>query len=170
MNKMLVLIAAGVALATSAFAQPAKSPLKVIDALNMLAALRNLDGHTIVIKQNGQDTTIVQPWDFGSGSLRLKIARNVSALTAVEKSVEDTRQAIVKEIMKSMPAGTANIQQNTPEWETLQKQFADVLAQPAAVDLVRIRASDLKLDKNEIPITTLVALTPILDDDAPGPK
>src|SRR4051812_33830461 len=121
---MLVLIAAGVAIATSALAQPAKPSLTVIDALNMLAALRNLDGHTIVVKQNGQDTTLVQPWDFGSGSLRLKIARNVSALTAVEKSVEDTRQAIVKEIMKSMPAGAANIQQNTPEWETLQKQFA----------------------------------------------
>lgn len=141
-----------------------KPPLTVAQALSLLSALRNLDGHLVIIKQAGADQTVMVPWDFGSGTLRLRISRNITALAVNEKAVEDARQGIVREVIKSAP-GAKEITQNTPEWENFARQFNDVLNAAATVDLSRIRASELKLDKNEIPVTALSALAPILDDD-----
>lgn len=165
-RSLLLLAAAGVILSGSASAQKA---LTTADALSMLQALRNLDGRIVVVKQNGVDTPVTMPWEFGSGTLRLRIARNIAALAAIEKTVEDSRQSIVKEILKGMPAskdGTpTSIMPGTPEFDNFQRQITDILNQLAQVDLTRIRASELKLDKNEIPATALTALAPILDDD-----
>lgn len=134
-------------------------------------ALRNLDGHMIVVKQNGQDATIMTPWEFGSGSLRLRIANDLTILDAALKTAEDTRIAIVKELLKKASdrtgATVTEIKPDMPENAEFQKQFADLMAQPAngTQDLGRIKTSELRLDKNEIPVTVLSALAPILDQD-----
>ena len=151
-----------------------KPPLSNAQALSMLSALRNLDGHVVVIKQNGTDTQVMVPWEFASGTLRLRIARNITALTAVEKSIDDARQAIVKEILKGMPPDkdgkpATTIAPGSPEFEQFQRQITDALNAGAAVDLNRIKASELKLEKNEIPGTAISALSPIIDDDV-SPK
>jgi hypothetical protein len=172
-NLIAAAAAAVIVTVSAAAAQDAatkKPPLTNADALSMLQALRNLDGRTVVVNQpGGNKTSVMMPWDFGSGTLRLRIARNVTALAAVEKSIEDARVAIVREILKKEAAGADGAQQTinpgTPAYETFSRQIAEMLSQPAAVDLSRIRASELKLDKNEIPITALSALGPILDDD-----
>jgi nitroreductase len=145
----------------SAFAAEAPK-ITNAQALSMLQALRNLDGRMVIVKE----TPVMQPWDFGSGTLRLRIAKNVSALVAVEKAIDDARIGIVKEQMKG---GVDQIKPGTPEFDAFQKQYADMLNAPAQVELARIRASELKLDKNEIPVTALSALEPILDDDV-SPK
>lgn len=139
--------------------------LKVQDVLQVSTALRNLDGHMVVVKQGTAENTVMIPWDFGSGSLRLRIANNISILDAAAKNVEDSRQAIIKEIMKK--GNLTEIKPGTPEFEDFQRQYADVLVQPApgTQDLARIKASELRLDKNEIPPTVLSALKPIMDID-----
>lgn len=145
-----------------------KKALTVGEALTMLQAFRNLDGRVVVVKQNGVDTSVTTPWDFGSGTFRMKIAKNVAALVAVEQQVEDTRQKIVAEIQSRLPVGkngeASAIAQGTPEYEAFSKQINDMLKQPAQVTLSRIKVSELKLDKNEIPVTVLAALDPILDE------
>jgi hypothetical protein len=157
-----------------AYAETKAPQITNAQALSLLSALRNLDGHIVVIKQAGQDQTVMVPWEFGSGTLRLRIASNVTALVAVEKSVEDARQSIVKEVLSKMPAAEdgkprAAIPNGSPEFDVFQKQYADMMNAPAQVTLARIKASELKLDKNEIPVTALSALVPILDDDV-SPK
>lgn len=146
----------------------ADKTLTVADALSMLQAFRNLDGRIVVVKQNGVDTPVQMPWEFGSGTLRLRIARNVTALAAIEKAVEESRQNIVKEIIKGMPVGKdgppTSVVPGTPEFDNFSKQIADMLKQPAQVTLSRIKVGELKLDKNEIPVTALSALEPILDE------
>lgn len=140
--------------------------LNVAQALSLLSALRNLDGHQVIIKQNGQDVTVMQPWDFGSGLLRLKIANDITILAAVEKAADDARQATIKELMKDKPAGYS-IQTDQSALEEFGRQYAEILNQPAkgSDDLARIKASELKLEKNEIPVTALSALQPILEMD-----
>jgi hypothetical protein len=161
-----------IALSAMMFASPSDAqdnkPLTVGDALNVLAALRNLDGHTIVVK----DAPLVQPWEFGSGALRLKIANDIIILGAVEKASEEARVVIVKEILRSLPADkdgnpAMSIPPGSAAFMAFQAQFQDAMNAPAAgtQDLARIKASELKLDKNEIPASTLVALKPILDID-----
>jgi hypothetical protein len=159
-----------VILAATLAAGPARSDeakkVTLGDALTLAPALRNLDGHATVIKQNGQDATVVIPWEFGSGSLRLRISIDLNITKEAERIVEDSRAAIVKEILKDKPAGSS-IAAGTPELDEFQRQIKEVLAQPlpGGQDLARIKASELKLDRNEIPVTVLSALAPVLDMD-----
>lgn len=135
----------------SAAAQ-AKPKLTVGQGLSLLAALRTLDGHQVVIRQNGQEAVVLVPWELASGSLRLRVASNISILAINEKVAEDARQAILREGK-----------------DTAQAQYAEALEQPAqgGDDLSRIKASELRLDKNEMSVTALSALAPILDVDVP---
>lgn len=162
---VVLLCVLGTVFSTQAVAQ-ANPKLNVAQALSLLSALRNLDGHQVIIKQNGQDVTIMQPWDFGSGLLRLKIANDITILAAVEKAADDARQATIKELMKDKPAGYS-IQTDQSVLEEFGRQYAEILNPPAkgSDDLARIKASELKLEKNEIPVTALSALAPILDMD-----
>lgn len=152
----------------AALAPPA---LTIAQAIPLASALRNLDGHMVVIKQNGADNIVMIPWDFGSGSLRLRIANNLTILASIEKSAEDTRQAIIKEILKKASAAgkepVVEIKAGTPERDDFDRQFADMMAQPApgGKDIAHIKASELKLDRNDIPVTALSAMSPILDMD-----
>lgn len=173
--KRFILIAVAAAIvATGARAQD-KQPrekITVAQALSILVALRNLDGHIVIVKQGGVDNTVMVPWDFGSGMLRLKIANNMTILSLSEKAANDARQSIVKEVLKTMPAGARTIEPNTAEMDEFTRQYNEVLAGPApgTQDLSRIKASELRLDKNDIPVTALSALTPILDDDVSKSK
>lgn len=150
-------------------AEGGKITVQQVQALS--PALRNLDGRMIVIKQNGSDNVIMQPWEFGSGSLRLRIANNISIVDHSLKLIEEARIAIVKEGLAKRKARTgddaAEIKPGTIEFEETQKQITEFLTQPApgTQDLGRIKASELRLDKNEIPVTVLSALKPIMDED-----
>lgn len=157
-----ILIAASTATLPAQTA-PKPAPMKVSEALQALAALRNLDGRQVVVKQSGADVVVLMPWDFANGSLRLAIASNMTILANVEASNERVRQSIVKEILKGKP-GTTTISPGTPEWEEFARQYNDALAQPAAgvQGLTKINPRDLKLDVNEIAPSTLSGLDPLL--------
>jgi hypothetical protein len=146
----------------------ADKPMTVGDVIALGPHLRSLDGRLVVVKQkDGVDGLVLTPWDFASGTLRLRIGRNLTAVMAVEREVEDARQAIVKEVQSGLPAGQ-EIANGTPEWDRFQKQMTELMKQPSTVRLDHIKASELKLDKNEIPATTLSGLAPIMDDDVSG--
>ena len=153
------------AAAPAAAAASATGKILVRDALQLAAALRQLDGHMIVIKQGAQDNTVMVPWEFGSGSLRLRIANDLKIVSEVEAAAETSRQGIVKEILRK--SGRDKIEGGTAEYEDFQRQYADLVAQPAAgtQDLSRLKASELKLDRNELPVTVLLGLKPVLDID-----
>ena len=146
-----------------------KIKLTIGQALNILTAIKGLDGRTIIVKQNGQDAAIMQPWDFASGSLRLRILKNASALEPNVKLDEEARRKIVTEILAGMPEGTTDIKAGTPEYDRFFKQREQVLNEPAVgtENLYPIKVSELRLDRNEIPISVLSALEPILEMDIP---
>jgi len=141
--------------------------LTVRDALALAVALRNLDGRLVIVPADGGKPggSVMVPWEFGSGSLRLRIANDLAIVSAVEKNAEDVRQGIVRELLRKY--GVAEIRPATPEFEEFRRQYDQLLDQPAAGarDLGRIKASELRLDRNEIPVTALQALKPILDQD-----
>jgi hypothetical protein len=149
-----------IAIALVATQAHAADKLTIQQSLTVLGGLRNLDGHQIVV--NNQ--VVFQPWEFGSATLRLKLANDITILTAVETKQEAIRKSIILEISKDKPKDFA-IAPATPEMDEFMRQYNDLLAQPAdgTQDLARIGAAELKLDKNEIPSGTLAALKPILD-------
>lgn len=161
MKTLHMLVLAFLMLIGPALAESKKPALTNAEALSLLQALRTLDGRQVIVKQGTNESVVMQPWDFGSGTLRLRIARNITALAAVEKTVDEARQGVVKELLKT----TTAIAPGTPADDSFRVQIGEILKEGAQVDLSRIKASELRLDKNEIPVTALSALTPILDDD-----
>lgn len=168
MKAASIVILAAIAGIIPAIAEPAPPPKQTIaQCLGMLVALRNLDGHAT------PTGNALIPWEFGSGTLRLRIANNITALALFETSLETVRNGIVKELLAKLPADKDGrpptaIPPGTPEFDQLQKQYGDAIAQPCDVKLAHIKASDLKLDKNEIPVSVLAALSSIIDDDMGG--
>jgi hypothetical protein len=171
------MVGVGMALLALAGASPgaaqAKPPVTVAQGLSLLGALRNLDGRVVVIKgANGADQTVMLPWEFASGTLRIKIAKNIATLAANEKAANDAREAIIKELLGRMPAGKdgakpTTILPGTPEFDRFTVMYGEALEQPAkgSDELLRFKPSELKLEKNEIPVTALAAMAPILDLD-----
>ena len=135
--------------------------LTVRDSLALATALRALDGRAIVVK----DGTVMQPWEFGSGSLRLRIAIDLGIVARVEQATEAARTLIIREILERK--GLAEIKMGTPEFDEFTRQYTDILELPASGTdgLQRIKASELKLDRNEIPASVIAALKPVLDID-----
>lgn len=138
----------------------ASSKLSVTQALQMLTALRGLDGRQVAVKNAGQDAVILQAWEFSNGLLRLAIAQNIAVLSVVEQNDEKIRTSIVREVFKGEAA-----KEGTPEMAEFVRQLNDARNAPVlgVEQLKRIAAKDLKLERNEIPSSILAALVPILD-------
>jgi hypothetical protein len=142
-------------------------------AINLQTALRNLDGHLVIVKLNGQDGTVMVPWMFDNGRLRKRIADDLSIIDGAVKVAEEARKAIFREVaakFKVEPdakSGAQELKAGTPERVEYDKQVEELMSAPAAgtQDLAKIKVSELKLDKNEIAVTALEALGPILMDD-----
>lgn len=162
--KRLALIAAVLTAAASPVRSGEQAKMTVADVLALSTALRNLDGHMIVVKQNGTDGTVMVPWEFGNGRLRLRIANDLSIVDAAVKIANDAQAAIFKEVTKKF--NVTALTPGTPERTEYDAQIAELMKQPAAGehDLAKIKASDLNLDKNEIPVSVLSALKPILEE------
>lgn len=130
------------------------------DCLAMLGALNALDGRDVVVGAGTPAERIVRlPYEFGSGKLRIDIARDITALTTAQKDAQAAQQKILLEISK----GTGEIKPGTLELVEYNKQMSQLTERPCRADLVHITAAELKLDKNEIPSSVLTSLDKILD-------
>lgn len=141
-------------------AADAGEKMTVNDCLIILSGLNGLDGRQVVTnagKSNEQVATI--PFEFGSSKLRLDIARNLSALSAIQRDGDQVRQKIFAEVSK----GATEIKPGTAQAAEYDRQMRELTTRPCTVDLARIKASDLKLDRNDIPGSILAALDRILD-------
>lgn len=141
-------------------AVPEPSKLTISQCLQVLAGVRALDGFQIVVNEGKPNVQIVtRAYSFGNGALREDIARDISALTAVQKTSQESQQSIFKEIAKDQ----TEIKPGTPDFAEYAKQITDATAKPCDARLTRIKIKDLKLDVNEIPGSDLSNLDPILD-------
>lgn len=130
--------------------------LTVNDCLTVNSGLIALDGYQ-TLDANKQRITL--PYDFGNVALRRIIQRNIAAIAAVQQDQLQLQKDIFKEVAK----GSTKIEPDTPKYEEYTRQVEKSLKLPCTAKLEHININDLKLDKNEIPGTVLVALDKILD-------
>lgn len=155
----------------SALAQEAAKPITVQEALTLRDGLKGLDGKVVIVKQNGNDVLVPTPWEFNNGKLRLRIANNTAIIERAIKAANDAQQATLKESLAKASARldkpVTELVTGMPERADYDQQYNDLLASPAAgtKDLSRIKASELNLDKNDIPPSVLSSLRPIFDVD-----
>jgi len=150
-------------ISTAAFADGPK-PITVGESLQVLGALRALDGHQVVVKTANGDAIVNVPWEFKSGALRITIADDIEILSAVEKRQNDARLGILKELLKDDP-DAVSIKPDSPKMKEFIDQYQSVLDKDAegTEKLERIKKTDLKLDINEMPSSILIGLQKILD-------
>ena len=134
----------------------------VLDCLTILGGLNEIDGKrpTVVNSGKANEQVIEIPYEFASGKLRLDLARNIAILTAVQRRVEEARQKVFHEVAKGDP----EIKPGTEKGVEYDRKVRQISEQPCPItELVRIKAADLKLDRNEIRSAALAAIEKILD-------
>ncbi len=173
MRRLFFTTFAAVSLSTAAPAQQAPvkqdpaaaiNPNKttVFDCLVILGGLNEIDGKRPIVVNVGKpnEQVIETPYEFASGKLRLDLAKNIAILSAIQRRVEDARQKVFYEVAKGDP----EIKPNTEKGVEYDRKVRQISEQPCPItELVRIKAADLKLDKNEIRSAALAAIEKILD-------
>lgn len=153
---VVLLFAQSVVAAEPAKETKAESKLTIADCQTILAGLKGLDGRQEITKDGSAVTT---PYQFGNAKLRLALQQNIARLNDLQQDFVKVQQDLFREV-----AGDASeIKPNTAEMVRYQKLILDALQAPCNIELQRIKAEDLKLDKNEIQGSVLSALDKILD-------
>lgn len=144
-------------------AAPAQSPpptttLTVRQAVAIITATQSLDGRMVLARQDGRDVAIMQPWAF-EGALRMRLVGNLAAL--------QPNLATAEQVRAKFSAAAAGLKPDSPEYRELAAEADRALDAPAlgAAQVRRVKVSELRLDRNDIPISVLAALAPLLDDD-----
>ncbi|CAN7375491.1 hypothetical protein LJR220_003347 [Bradyrhizobium sp. LjRoot220] len=153
---------------------PASEKATVLDCLTILNGLEEIDGkRTMIVNQGKANEQVVElPFEFGNGRLRQDLARNIGILGIVRRDQQAAAQKVLMEISKGKgeirPPEQSASAEDKAEYlrQTLEydRQMRELTARPCPVDgLTRIKASELKLDRNEIRAGALSAVDRILD-------
>lgn len=143
----------------SVLPEPTPPGLTINDCLILLQGLNGLDLHQVVLNAGKPNESIAQlPYDFQNATMRLKIGRNIAELGAVQREAQAVQEKITAEVSKG-----EELKPGSKEMAIRDGQIRDLLNQPCRAHLERFNASDLRLDRNEIPSSILAALDKILD-------
>ena len=157
MHLIILCLAAALALiAHSAAAEPLK--LTVGEAVDLIDALRGLDGYPEMVSEDGKSRIIKRPFVL-DGPVRMAITQDIIALTPFERAYQRAHDDKLCELS----AGACRIADGTPAAKTLLDYDAENKQAPAAVDLAPLSVEQLKLDKNAaLGPAILVPLAPLL--------
>lgn len=133
-------------------------PIRTLLEIN--AALSALDGTPTVVKgENGVEKTVIVPYQF-SGKVRWGISKNLNVLKRVSEDFSKTRDALINEVSN----GTGRIEpENEAAIKLLNSKVAEVFAtEEDTKGLLSLPFDGLNLDTNQIPVSILAALEPII--------
>jgi hypothetical protein len=163
-SRLLLSIVVLAASAVCASADPVK--IKGSDLLELGRGLGDLDGCFKVVTdpRTGKDEKVAIAYEF-TGKVRFAIARNLTAVKPALEALAKAKQAIGEEVAGK---GVTEIKGDSPALAAFNRKWAEVLNEPITVDLAKLTESDLNLDRNGIPGTTLTALQPVIVELAPA--
>ena len=133
-------------------------PIKTLLEIN--AALSLLDGTPTIVKgENGADKTVIIPYQF-SGKVRWGLSKNLNILKRISEDFTKARDAIIQDVS----GGTGRIEpDNEAAIKTLNEKIAEVFAtEEDTKGLLTLSLEGLNLDTNQIPVSILSALEPII--------
>lgn len=121
--------------------------------LELVVAHQNLDG----TKENA--------YKFAPQA-RYGLAKNLRILRSRTEDINKVRAGLADELSKEM----GDKKPDTPEFKALEKEFDERYKQfldatEEIANLMKIKFVDLNLDQNQIPVTVLAALSPIILED-----
>jgi hypothetical protein len=122
----------------------------------MNSALQALDGFDCVIRDGANDR-IVRRF-YALGKARLDIARNLNVLKHELQSFDDARAALIREAS----AGKDSITEQDEGWPRFKAEYEKMARAEQEIELCELKADDLRLDQNDLPILALAALQDII--------
>lgn len=138
----------------------AASSLTINDCLLILSGLNAIDQHDVVVGNKPNEQVYKQSYEYGSGSFRIALARNIGVLTVIQQAAQAAQQRIFGEVAK----GATKIEPGTPEAIEYDKRLKELTGAPCSADIVRIKDSELmKVERNELPAWALSNLEKIRD-------
>jgi hypothetical protein len=143
--------------ASSALADPVATKLTVGQAWQIINALHALDGHQEIIHDGDRQSVVTVPYKFGPG-FRWALATDWTALQPIAEAYQKAARAEAGELS---PGGA--IKDGSPEAKKFAEADAMLQAKEQTVSIVRLKLNEFALDKNDIPISALSALSPIID-------
>lgn len=135
--------------------------LSVKEIIALQNALSSLDGEQkVVATENGGSKTVLIPYQFG-GKTRWAIVKNMGILKKHVENFSKARDALINEIS----AGTGVIKETDEQSiEKLNRGLSEILEAQQSVNNLSVLSEDsLNLDVNQIPVTTLTVLTPLIE-------
>lgn len=157
MNRRLLLIAL-LCLPLTAAAQGSKTKEVAAPVSRMIAlanAIASLDGSDRVVKDGASERVVKEPYKFERG-FRIAMARNLTALKPILEGYEKELSVIRVEI-------GGEIKDGSPAMMRLNEENRRLLAIVQKANLFTIAEAELKLDVNQIQISILSALEPIME-------
>ncbi len=172
---MIKAILAAVILATSTIAcaqEPPPAALTVGDVINVWSGINSLDSRTTgQLDRNGAPVMMPNGFKF-SGSVHLALARNSAKGLVVYNAYQKALVGLREQLSSGVPKDKLGPQGVPADREDeMRAENIKMLEAPASVTLVHIKESELCLEaappacpqRNDIPITTVSLLLPILD-------
>lgn len=135
--------------------------LTVEQATGVYGALQNLDGRERAVGNKDNERIIMEPYKLGA--LRLTIAKNCTALKNALSPYEKARNDFIVE--KSGGTGTIDPKDNKEAAAAVLEQTQKWLAEEIDVKIEKLSYADLKVEENNIPISVLADLAPIIKDE-----
>lgn len=129
--------------------------MKMSEVLNLLVALRELDGYTKIVMEGGRETSVQASYVF-TAATRFTLAKNIAKLQPLAKAYQDAFNAKVKEI-----SGGESKVPKEKEAQFLE-ELRPLQEQEEEVELTKITEADMKLEVNPIPGSVLANLLPII--------
>lgn len=132
--------------------------LSITDCLTILNGLNAMDMHQVIINAGKANEAVANmPYEFNNGALRGDIADNIAVLSNIQRVQQEAQQKIFYDVAK----GDLEIKPGTEKAVEYDRQLRELTGRPCMAQLKKIKTSDLKLDKNEIPSSILAAISKI---------
>ena len=138
--------------------------LALNSALELVAALRALDGYQRVIK-SGENEQIIQASYKLDGSTRRKISKNIAVLKVEAAAFQEASSKLFQEISGGVDRLNPDILEEAFKITQFNRENDKLLKEVIEVELLTIAAAKLQLDDNPIPGSVLASLEPIITDD-----
>lgn len=136
--------------------------LRMNDAIVLQNALAAIDSRNdIITEDGGKQRQVSRPCSFAAGT-RMKIARNLRALTTLIGDFHEERNALIR----SLASGANEVPAD--KLAEFGKQSQELLEQDHDLELQEVSEADLNIDQNQISSATLAVLLLIVKDGASG--
>jgi len=135
--------------------------LRNCDVRSLMTAINSLDGRHKAHEVDGKTVIIVEPYAL-SATCRMAMARNLGILSSIHDAIARAHRAFF-----AQHADPATQEIPGDKVDEVNRDWSAVMQQEQEITLYTVPESALGVEENQIPVSTLALLSPLLDSYEP---